>query len=92
MHIKVLVVSDLKKELGYCNTPGHRAWRNVSNDLQYNITLHFVSGLISFSAIITVLHECSQVLKRLKDACLVEELIATVNEKVVLAILLLLYL
>ncbi|GJW44523.1 B-block binding subunit of TFIIIC [Tanacetum coccineum] len=42
---KVLVISDLKKELGYRKTPGHRAWRNI--------------------------------VKKLKDAHLVEEFIAT---------------
>lgn len=46
---KVLVVSDIKKKLGYRNTPGHRAWRNI--------------------------------LQRTKDAHLVEEFVAKVNEK-----------
>ncbi|KAJ9559703.1 hypothetical protein OSB04_004863 [Centaurea solstitialis] len=46
---KVLVISDIKKELGYCKTAGHRAWRNICN--------------------------------RLKDANLVEECYATVNNK-----------
>ncbi|PWA34054.1 B-block binding subunit of TFIIIC [Artemisia annua] len=41
----VLVISDLKKELGYRKTPGHRAWRNI--------------------------------VKKMKDAHLVEEFIAT---------------
>ncbi|CAN6481737.1 unnamed protein product [Victoria cruziana] len=48
---KVLVVSDIKKELGYLKTTGHRAWRAV--------------------------------LKRLKEAHLVEEFSAEVNKKVV---------
>ncbi|KAI3803697.1 hypothetical protein L1987_31857 [Smallanthus sonchifolius] len=46
---KVLVVSDIKKELGYRKTHGHRAWRNI--------------------------------LHKLKDAGLVEEFFATVNNK-----------
>ncbi|KAL8189135.1 hypothetical protein R6Q57_029396 [Mikania cordata] len=46
---KVLVVSDIKKELGYRKTQGHRAWRNI--------------------------------LHKLKDASLVEEFFATVNNK-----------
>ncbi|GKD84307.1 B-block binding subunit of TFIIIC, partial [Tanacetum coccineum] len=46
---KVLVISDLKKELGYRKTPGHRAWRNI--------------------------------VKKLKDAHLVEEFIATEKVK-----------
>ncbi|GKB03885.1 B-block binding subunit of TFIIIC [Tanacetum coccineum] len=56
-HGEVLVVSDLKKELGYLKSPGHRAWRNI--------------------------------LKKLKDARLVEEFIATVNEKKVICLRLL---
>ncbi|XP_021750753.1 uncharacterized protein LOC110716442 isoform X1 [Chenopodium quinoa] len=31
---KVLVVSDIKQELGYRETKGHRAWRNISNRLK----------------------------------------------------------
>ncbi|XP_074286289.1 uncharacterized protein LOC141611611 isoform X2 [Silene latifolia] len=31
---KVLVVSDIKRELGYRETRGHRAWRNVCNRLK----------------------------------------------------------
>ncbi|XP_024973225.1 uncharacterized protein LOC112511735 isoform X3 [Cynara cardunculus var. scolymus] len=31
---KVLVVSDIKKELGYCKTSGHRAWRNILHKLK----------------------------------------------------------
>ncbi|GMI73201.1 hypothetical protein like AT1G17450 [Hibiscus trionum] len=46
---KVLVVSDIKRDLGYTRSSGHRAWRNIS--------------------------------RRLKDAGLVEELHAVVNEK-----------
>lgn len=46
---KVLVVGDIKKELGYRKSTGHRAWRNI--------------------------------LQRLKDAQLVEEFHATVNQK-----------
>ncbi|XP_023749005.1 uncharacterized protein LOC111897275 isoform X1 [Lactuca sativa] len=49
---KVLVVGDIKKELGYRKTSGHRAWRSWS-----------------------------QILRRLKDAHLVEEFQATVNQK-----------
>ncbi|XP_076949075.1 uncharacterized protein LOC143621593 [Bidens hawaiensis] len=34
--MKVLVASDIKRELGYCNNkPAHRAWRNFLNKLQY---------------------------------------------------------
>ncbi|KAD3068691.1 hypothetical protein E3N88_36571 [Mikania micrantha] len=32
---KVLVVSDIKKELGYRKTQGHRAWRNILHKLKY---------------------------------------------------------
>ncbi|KAK8592705.1 hypothetical protein V6N13_063272 [Hibiscus sabdariffa] len=46
---KVLVVSDIKRDLGYTRSSGHRAWRNIYH--------------------------------RLKDAGLVEELHAVVNEK-----------
>ncbi|XP_071686100.1 uncharacterized protein [Rutidosis leptorrhynchoides] len=46
---KVLVISDIKKELGYTKTSGHRAWRNI--------------------------------LHRMKDAHLVEDFVATVNNK-----------
>ncbi|KAK8629039.1 hypothetical protein V6N13_077896 [Hibiscus sabdariffa] len=46
---KVLVVSDIKRDLGYTRSSGHRAWRNIYH--------------------------------RLKDAGLVEELHAAVNEK-----------
>lgn len=31
---KVLVISDVKKELGYCKTSGHRAWRNILHRLK----------------------------------------------------------
>ncbi|KVH97943.1 hypothetical protein Ccrd_023863 [Cynara cardunculus var. scolymus] len=31
---KVLVVSDIKKDLGYCKTSGHRAWRNILHRLK----------------------------------------------------------
>nr|XP_011467426.1 PREDICTED: uncharacterized protein LOC101308114 isoform X2 [Fragaria vesca subsp. vesca] len=31
---KVLVVGDIKKELGYCGTSGHRAWRNICQRLK----------------------------------------------------------
>lgn len=38
--LKVLVVSDLKRDLGYCgSTSRHRSWRNV----------RFILSLISFS-------------------------------------------
>ncbi|KAK1358500.1 B-block binding subunit of TFIIIC [Heracleum sosnowskyi] len=30
----VLIVSDLKKDLGYCGTPGHRRWRNILHRLK----------------------------------------------------------
>ncbi|PWA49195.1 B-block binding subunit of TFIIIC [Artemisia annua] len=53
----------------------------AADSLDLVFTLYQNIRLISSSAIITVLHECSQILKRLKDARLVEELIATVNEK-----------
>ncbi|KAM7483891.1 hypothetical protein LguiB_008474 [Lonicera macranthoides] len=46
---KVLVVSDIKQELGYRGNSGHRAWRNICN--------------------------------RLKDARVVEEFLAKVNNK-----------
>ncbi|XP_039060768.1 uncharacterized protein LOC120204817 isoform X2 [Hibiscus syriacus] len=46
---KVLVVSDIKRDLGYTRSSGHKAWRNIY--------------------------------RRLKDAGLVEELHAVVNEK-----------
>ncbi|KAJ0700699.1 putative B-block binding subunit of TFIIIC, tfc3, extended winged-helix domain-containing protein [Helianthus annuus] len=46
---KVLVVSDIKRELGYRKTQGHRAWRNILN--------------------------------KLKDASIVEEFFAKVNNK-----------
>ncbi|KAL7162716.1 hypothetical protein ACSBR2_043073 [Camellia fascicularis] len=48
---KILVVADIKRDLGYRGTPGHRAWRNIIN--------------------------------RLKDARVVEEFCAKVNEKAV---------
>ncbi|KAJ9559704.1 LOW QUALITY PROTEIN: hypothetical protein OSB04_004864 [Centaurea solstitialis] len=54
---KVLVVSDIKRELGYCKTSGHRAWRNI--------------------------------LHKLKDAGLVEEFYATMNNKKVICLRLL---
>ncbi|KAL1174076.1 hypothetical protein V6Z11_A05G454800 [Gossypium hirsutum] len=47
---KVLVVSDIKRDLGYTRSRGHKAWRNIY--------------------------------RRLKDAGLVEDLHAVVNEKV----------
>ncbi|XWS12134.1 hypothetical protein CRYUN_Cryun37aG0063800 [Craigia yunnanensis] len=47
---KVLVVSDIKRDLGYTRSSGHKAWRNIY--------------------------------RRLKDAGLVEDLHAVVNEKV----------
>ncbi|XP_050381184.1 uncharacterized protein LOC126798301 isoform X2 [Argentina anserina] len=31
---KVLVVADVKKELGYCRSSGHRAWRNICQRLK----------------------------------------------------------
>ncbi|XP_034900158.1 uncharacterized protein [Populus alba] len=47
---KVLVISDIKQDLGYSGTKGHKAWRNI--------------------------------LRRLKDACVVEEFEAKVDRKV----------
>ncbi|CAK7356535.1 unnamed protein product [Dovyalis caffra] len=47
---KVLVISDIKRDLGYSGNNGHRAWRNI--------------------------------LRRLKDACVVEEFEAKVDGKV----------
>ncbi|KAK6264270.1 hypothetical protein SCA6_019704 [Theobroma cacao] len=51
---KVLVVSDIKRDLGYTRSSGHKAWRNIY--------------------------------RRLKDAGLVEDLQAVVNEKVELCL------
>ncbi|XVF25204.1 hypothetical protein REPUB_Repub13aG0193100 [Reevesia pubescens] len=51
---KVLVVSDIKRDLGYTRSSGHKAWRNIC--------------------------------RRLKDAGLVEDLQAVVNEKVELCL------
>ncbi|XWS20082.1 hypothetical protein CRYUN_Cryun31cG0071000 [Craigia yunnanensis] len=51
---KVLVVSDIKRDLGYTRSSGHKAWRNIY--------------------------------RRLKDAGLVEDLHAVVNEKVELCL------
>lgn len=44
-HCKVLTVSDIKRDLGYRKSYGHRAWRNVS--FIYFLPCLLVIGLIS---------------------------------------------
>lgn len=80
--MKVLVVSDIKKELGYSQRVGHREWRKVKQYC-YFILYFFVIYLIVI--LIVCILPCAsffQISSRLKDAKLVQEFDAVVNEKV----------
>lgn len=85
--LKVLVVSDIKKELGYIGSPiGHKEWRRVKQlvfcipQLSYFVCWLFWNFLI---ALFPAQLWC-QVCSRLKAAQIVEEFQAKVNEKVLL--------
>lgn len=56
--LKVLVVSDIKRDLGYKGTTGHRSWRNVAfalilldHDFCFSVNYMFFSRIITTATI-----------------------------------------
>lgn len=85
--LKVLVVSDIKKELGYIGSPvGHKEWRRVKQLVFYIPQLSYFVCWLFWNFLIALFPEqlCCQVCSRLKAAQIVEEFQAKVNEKVTL--------